>query len=196
MNRRAERDEPGPLEAMGDEVLAIQANQDRAAFGVLYDRYVQRVHAYCYRRVVSVDLAADLTGTIFTKALAAIPRYRDDAISFRSWLFAIAHNVLIDEFRGRRPVLTLERAGHLVALEQSPEEHAVANERVRELQALLADLPPEQAQLLELRLAGLTDREIGDVLGRSPGAIRIAQFRAIRRLRNSLGIDTKELIDG
>lgn len=196
MNRRAEQDEPGLFEAMGDEALAILAKQDRAAFGLLYDRYVQRVHAYCYRRVASVDLAADLTGTIFTKALAAIPRYRDDAVSFRSWLFTIAHNVLVDDFRGQRPVHPIERAVQLIALDSSPEEHAIANERIRELHAMLADLPPDQAHLLELRLAGLTDREIGDILGRSPGAIRIAQYRAIRRLRTVHGIDTKELIDG
>jgi RNA polymerase sigma-70 factor (ECF subfamily) len=161
--------------------LAIGARTDRAAFAALYRHYVERVFAYCYRRLGDEAAAEDATSEIFAKALAAIPRFRPEAGSFRSWLFVIAHNMVIDERRRKRP------APLIAAAERSrlpgPEQRALASDRSRVLRALLDELPRDQAQLVELRLAGLDDREIARVLGRSPGAIRVAQHRAIKRMR-------------
>jgi RNA polymerase sigma-70 factor (ECF subfamily) len=169
--------------------LAVAAKRDRAAFGVLYDRYVERVDGYCYRRLQTPQDAEDATSQVFTSALAALPRYRDDGPSFGAWLFAIAHNLVVDELRSRR---VARRAFALVDdVMPGPEEQAIVAADARELRALLARLPEEQAQLIELRLAGLTDKEIAFVLGRSYGAVRSAQHRAIRRLRELFGIAAK-----
>src|SRR5687767_14154323 len=83
------------LEADLDEAdLVASAKRDRAAFAALYRRYVEPVYRYCDRCLGNRDAAEDATSLIFTKALAALATCRDDR--FRSWLFTIAHNVIVD----------------------------------------------------------------------------------------------------
>src|SRR5215218_4502674 len=75
------------------DLVAI-AKRDRAAFASLYQRYVDPIYRYCDRCLGNRDAAEDATSLIFTKALAALATCRDDR--FRSWLFTIAHNVIVD----------------------------------------------------------------------------------------------------
>jgi len=183
--RRDPTTEPTPDWTADDDdaVWAKRARTDRAAFGVLYDRYVDRVYAYCRRRLQTQEAAEDATSQTFLKAPAAIPRYRPEAGSFRAWLFTIANRVVIDGFRRGKPTTALDDAVELQDPDPGPEREAIERETSRELYALVDRLPDEQANLIQLRLAGLTDREIAEVLGRSYGAIRVAQHRAIRRLQ-------------
>lgn len=177
-------------DAAEDETeLVARAKRDRAAFAPLYVRYFDRVYRYCYRRLGNQDAAAEATSQVFAKALAALPGCR--AASFRSWLFAIAHNVVADEYRSRRPDQSLEAAADLPDAGPSPEDLALAAEERRSLQALLARLPPDQRRVVELRLVGLTGHEIGRVLGRSRSAVDAAQFRAVVRLRALLGVGVR-----
>ena len=175
-------------------VIAL-AKRDPRAFAPLYDRYFDPVYRYCYRRLGDREAAADATAQVFAKALAALPRYREDAPSFRSWLFTIAHNVITDDLRARRPVAPMDAAAHVAATGPSPEELVLTDEAGSTVRALLAMLPPDQRQILELRLAGLTGPEIAAALGRSLGAVKIAQVRAFARLRATLepvGTATRE----
>ncbi|MFN8590311.1 MAG: sigma-70 family RNA polymerase sigma factor [Thermomicrobiales bacterium] len=166
-----------------DVHLVALAKGDPRAFAPLYRRYFDPVYRYCYRRLGSPEAAADATAHVFAKALAALPRYREESSSFRSWLFTIAHNVIVDDLRSRRPTSSLETAAHVAARDPSPEDVALSEEAGRTVRALLAALPPDQRQILELRLAGLTGPEIAAVLGRTLGAVKIAQVRAFARLR-------------
>jgi RNA polymerase sigma-70 factor (ECF subfamily) len=171
-----------------EESLVAQAKDDRRAFASLYRRYVDPVFRYCDRCLGDRELAEDATSLIFTKALAGLAGCRNDA--FRSWLFAIAHNVIADARRtqvGHRPLTEAEEMMDR-APERSPEASALAGDDARTIRRLLSHLPTEQRQLLELRLAGLSDAEIGRVLGRSHGAIRTSQYRAIARLRALVGV--------
>lgn len=186
-----------PTNAWSEEderALAVAAKTDRAAFGLLYDRYVDRVYGYCFRRLHTREEAEDATSHVFTKALAALPRYRDEGPSFGAWLFTIAHNVVIDEYRrrGAAPIAPTVDTGFAVDSSPGPEEQTLRAEEARELRSLLSHLSADQAEVVELRLAGLTDKEIAVVVGRSTGAVRVAQHRAVRRLRSLLGIDPLE----
>jgi RNA polymerase sigma-70 factor (ECF subfamily) len=178
---RDSREHTGVLD--DDARLVALAKTDPRAFAPLYARYFDPVYRYCYRRLGQREAAADATAQVFAKALAALPRYRDDAPSFRSWLFAIAHNVITDDLRARRPVAPLDAAAHVAASGPSPEELVLSGETDCMVRELLTRLPPDQRQVLELRLAGLTGPEIAAVLGRSLGAVKIAQVRAFARLR-------------
>jgi RNA polymerase sigma-70 factor (ECF subfamily) len=169
--------------ANSDESLEVdRAKRDRRAFEPLYLRYFDRVYAYCYRRLGSPDEAADATSLVFSRVLAALPACRSDA--FRSWLFAIAHNVLTDQYRARRFDRPIDDALDLPAGGRSPEEEAIAAEARTTVVRLLAELPVDQRHVLELRLAGLTSKEIGEVLGKQANAIDQIQFRAMTRLRS------------
>lgn len=167
-----------------------RAKGDPNAFGPLYERYVDAVFGYCYRRTSDRELAADLTSQIFTQALAALPRYRPGrgAGTFRSWLFSIAHNLVIDTHRTRRTHASTDSdAGRSIRdFAPSPEEHALAGERRRELAEALGQLTGGQRQIVELRLAGLTGPEIAAVLGMQLAAVKSGQFRAYSRLRGLL----------
>jgi len=166
----------------GEAAQVARAQADPTAFAPLYATYFDPIYRYCARRLGSHDAAADATSAVFANALAALPAYRDG--SFRAWLFAIAHNVVTNLHRADRPQHALTDALHIADGAPSPEELAVAGDERRSLGALLAQLPPEQRRVVELRLAGLTGPEIGQLLGRSHGAIKVAQFRAMARLRD------------
>src|SRR4051812_47033929 len=88
-----------PLE--NDAVLVARAQRDPNEFAALYLRYVDPVFRYCYRSLGTRDAAADATSQIFANAISALPRC--DGSTFRPWLFAIAHNALMDVHRARRP---------------------------------------------------------------------------------------------
>jgi RNA polymerase sigma-70 factor (ECF subfamily) len=188
-------EEPAPS-GVTDALLVTRAQRDPAAFASLYELYFDPVYRYCYHRLGSWEAAEDATSVVFTNVIAALPRFRlrDGAGSFRSWLFTIAHNVVVNQARAdrRRVVRPLADAGEIEDDAPSPEAAAVAAEASRAMHATLAKLSPEQRQVIELRLAGLTDAEISRVLGRKPGTIRVTQYRALLRLRTLMGPDREE----
>lgn len=178
-----------------DLTLVRLASTDPEAFGMLYERYEPIVYHFCLRRLSDADLAADVTSTVFTRALAALPRYSAhpgrQGATFRSWLFAIAHNLVVDTYRRRRPHVSLDRPDPLQLVDPaaSPEEQAILADDARRFRAVLGSLPERQRAIVELRLAGLTGIEIASALSMSESAVKSAQFRAYGTLRTLLGDD-------
>lgn len=166
---------------LSDEQLAVRAQRDPAAFAPLYRRYVTAIYAFCFQRLGNRELAEDATSQTFVKALAALPGYRSNA--FRAWLYAIARNVVIDLQRDR-PTLALDAAP--LAVGDDPEAEVLQRASELDVRRLLAQLTPEQRDVVELRLAGLKGPEIAAALDRSPGSVRALQFRAYQQLRNLL----------
>jgi RNA polymerase sigma-70 factor, ECF subfamily len=178
--------DPQPArELVGDEVLVARAQGDPEAFAALYRRYVNPVYRYCFHRLSSQMAAEDTTSEIFMKAFTGIRGFRNER-TFRSWLFAIAHNTVTDNFRAHRPQEPIEAADWLLDPDPSPEERAVLAEGECSVQALLSRVTPQQARILELRLAGLTGPEIAEVLDCSLAAVKIGQVRGYGRLREIL----------
>ena len=175
-----------PPPDLDDEAdLVERARWDRRAFAPLYRRYVAPVYGYCHHRLGSREAAEDATSLVFAKALTALPSQRGG--SFRGWLFGIAHHVVADALRARGPDEPLDAATVVVDASPSPEELVLVDEDRRVLRRLLAQLPSDQRHIVELRLAGLTNVEIAQALGRSRGAIDVAYHRAVVRLRSLLG---------
>lgn len=170
-----------------DADLVAHAKHDRKAFAALYDRYLGPIYRYCFSRLGTKEAAEDATGLIFTKALDGLTSCRDG--HFRSWLFAIARNVVVDAHRSARPAEPLEAAAELPDPSPSPDDLALRADDGRTVRALLTQLTPEQREIVELRLAGLTGPEIAQALGRTHAAVRVAQFRAYTRLRSLLHPD-------
>ena len=168
--------------ATPDEELVVQAQRgDREAFAVLYDRYLPRVHGYCYRLLGERETAEDATTDVFMRALAALPACR--AGSFRSWLFAIAHNVIADERRRQRPTASLAVAAD-VPDPVSLEEVAATAADWSSVLSVLPRLSDDQRHVVALRLSGLSAVEIGDALGKPRNAIDGIHHRALLRLRS------------
>ncbi len=182
-------DTPAQAEIASDAELVALARRDPQAFAQLYGRYLDPIHRYCFRRLGSREAAEDATSLIFANALAALPRYHGS--SFRSWLFTIAHHVIVDRYRGTHPEHSLEAAAEVLDDARSPEELAIAAEERRSVCALFAQLPEHQRRVVELRLAGLTGAEIAQVLGRSRANVDVTQSRAVARLRVLLGVGSR-----
>jgi RNA polymerase sigma-70 factor (ECF subfamily) len=184
-SKRAPRLQPRadtPLCGASDAGAVVRAKADPQAFAELYQVYVDPVYRYCAHRLGNHHAAEDATSEIFIKAMRGIHACRDDR-AFRSWLFAIAHNVITDNYRARRPDGPIDGAGEVADGSPSPEEVALVAEGDRSVHALLGQLVPKQARILELRLAGLTGPEIAEVLGCSLASVKIGQVRGYARLR-------------
>jgi len=177
--------EPSGLGEPGDLALVTAALADPRAFAPLYRRYAEPVYRYCYRRVSDPDLAADLTASIFTRAIERLPTFRrDGADTFRAWLFAIARNAVIDTYRRGRSegALPVDSPDD----DPGPETLAVHRDELDRLLAVLHRIPEQHRQIIELRLAGLTAAEIASMLGLTRAAVKSAQTRAYSRLRELL----------
>jgi RNA polymerase sigma-70 factor (ECF subfamily) len=174
--------ETGVEPGHGNAPLRLVA-ADLRAFEALYREFLRPIYLYCYRRLRSVEDAEDATSVVFAKALATFSTRRDERAT-RSWLFAIAHNVVADHYRTRRPVYPLDEAAEVA-------DPAAAPDRISEdddaLDSLLAQVTSEQARILEFQLSGLTGPEIAEVLGKSHTAVKVARFRAFERLKAVLG---------
>jgi RNA polymerase sigma-70 factor (ECF subfamily) len=167
--------------------LVAEARRDPAAFAALYDRFVQPVYRYLYRRTGSAADAEDLTAQTFLAALEALPRYREQGF-FAAWLFAIARSKAADYFRGAKPHAPLELAESRVALEAGdPLNRMVQREDLRRLSDLLASLTDDEHELIRLRyVAELTFGEIAAVLGKREDAVKKAIYRLLARLQRQM----------
>lgn len=177
-----------------EKELAVRASQhDPEAFAELYDLYVDRIYNYIYYKVGNTAEAEDLTAQVFTKAWEAIGSYRWQGHSFSPWLFRIAHNLVVDYHRARRPTTVLdvlETRPHVINSEADRPEQVMQNlmtlERVRQA---ISQLTEEQQTVIILRfIEGYSTADIAEVMGKQPGAIRGLQFRGLTALRKILGV--------
>lgn len=192
--------EPAVLELDEERMLALRAAQgDRAAYGSLYGRYVDKIYRYIYFKVGLRAETEDLTSQTFLKAWDAIGDYEWRNHPFGAWLFRIAHNLVVDYHRARRPSVSLDCAspyleGRTTRDDLRPERvlaDLLTMERVRHAVGRLTE---EQQQVLILRFfEGLSTGEVADIMGKRRGAIRGLQFRALSALRDLLYREQDEL---
>lgn len=174
-----------PAAGIDPDLGDVRAAQgDRAAFGALYRRYVERVYGYCFYLLGDHHDAEDATERTFLAALGAIDGFRDEGASFRSWLFRIAHNELANSLRQRRRRRTTPLEAHPEPMSDAdPARLTGEADEGRRLREAVSRLAGDRRQVIVLRFVdGLSSREIGAVLGRSEGAVRVLQHRALRDL--------------
>ena len=179
---RAPGQEPRRVDTDLADVRAAQA--DHAAFGTLYRRYLDRVYGYSFYLLGDHHDAEDATERTFLAALGAIDQFRDEGATFRSWLFRIAHNQLANALRARsrRRDESLDGVREPAAADDPARLASLAAD-ARRLRESVASLSEDRRQVVILRFVdGLTSREIGEVLGRTEGAVRVLQHRALREL--------------
>jgi RNA polymerase sigma-70 factor (ECF subfamily) len=177
---------PGPdarTEAWPD--LIERARHDRAAFGEVYDLYLNRVYAFCLAQTRDREEADDVTAQTFERALKNIGRYEGRGVRMSSWLFRIAATLVIE--RGRRKGKTKNRGDAPVpevSAETTPEQQVLQWERARYLRDLLAMLPTDQQRAVRLRyFEGKSLAEVAATLGRSENATGQLLHRALESLR-------------
>jgi RNA polymerase sigma-70 factor (ECF subfamily) len=175
------------LATLEDETLVDRATAgDREAFGELYDRCVRRVFRHVLYMVNDVDLAEDLTEQTFLRALEAIHRYERRGLPFLAWLLRIVRNLYLNDQRVQRNNSSIRKNwdGGIVV---SPESYCEAKLDGEEVWRAVRALDGDQRQVIVLRfMDGLSYADVARVLGKSVGAVRVAQYRALRALRRRL----------
>ncbi len=171
-----------------DSELVAQAKQDSAVFGQLYERYVDKIYNYMYYRTGNHYDAEDLTARAFYQALTHIDRYVDRGLPFSAWLYRIAHNLVANWYRSqsRRQVINLDEvtASALRHPGDVPEKSLEHQDDHRLLLRLLRRMPDDRQQLVILKFVNqLSNLEIGQIMGRSEGAIKSLYHRTLLALR-------------
>lgn len=183
------RSAEAPLSQDAETELIEQAKQDPVAFGVLYERYVDRIYSYIYYRTGNQQDAEDLTARTFFKALDHIGAFNNRGVPFSAWLYRIAHNLVANwhRDRSRRRELVLEDQAHLAHSSGNPERMAEASEAREALLSAIRQLPDDRQQLILLKFSdALPNAQIGVIMGRSEGAIKSLYHRTLLALREDL----------
>jgi len=185
-----------PLNRASDAELVrlIQGNRTaptvrREAFGLLYDRNQARIFRYLWMRLNDRKQAEDLTGEVFTRMLAALPKYQDRELPFQAWLYRIAHNLLIDHYRnkGSNPGVPLDEVKDMLMTENDPVKSVEDKLTVQEVQRALERLDPAQKSVIVLRfLVGLPIKEVALILNRTIPAVKALQYRGLQEMRAAL----------
>jgi RNA polymerase sigma-70 factor (ECF subfamily) len=175
-----------------DAQLVEWAKDDSAAFGELYERYVQKIYNYVYYRTGNHHDAEDLTSRVFFRALGHIDGYVDRGVPFSAWLYRIAHNLVANwhRDRGRQKVVPLDDYLPSGLHFDAPEAMAESSEEQERLLLSIRELPAERQQLLILKFVErLSNAEIGEIMDRTEGAIKSLYHRTLLSLRGALDQD-------
>lgn len=166
--------------------LIARAKVDREAFGQVYELYYDRIYNYVYYRTGNVADAEDLTAKIFIRAMQHIGRYEDKGVPFSAWLYRIAHNLVANWHRdnSRRRIISLDDIAQWRVDEGSPEFTAQLMEDKAAILSAIRKLPADRQELLFLKyVERLPNAEIGEIMGRSEGAIKSLYHRTLLSLK-------------
>jgi RNA polymerase sigma-70 factor (ECF subfamily) len=181
-----------------EDVLASASGGDREAFGLLYERYIERIFSYVYYRTGNLHDAEDLTARVFQRAMNHIRNYTDRGVPFSAWLYRIAHNLVANwhRDRSRRQEIPLNDLPVVTSGDDRPETTLVRSQEQDSLLRLIRQLPPERQTLLILKFVeNLPNADIGQIMGRSEGAVKSLYHRTLLALRDELG-DQELNLDG
>jgi len=177
------------LESRDTENLLVQqaASGDHTAFATLYEMHVDRVYRHVHFQIPVSHDAEDITQAVFVRAWKSLPRYKQTGAPFVSWLIVIARNAVIDHFRSRRNLRDLDETNgpHSQVDPVSSVESEFARAEVRE--AVMKLKGDRRTVILMHFIDGFSYEEIGNALGKSEGAVRVIQHRALKDMKKLLG---------
>lgn len=172
-----------------DSVLIAQAQRgDRAAFGLLYERYVDPIFRYVRSRVTDEHTAEDLTEAVFLRSFESLQRYRDKGLRYSAYLYQVARNLLVDHYRQAEDSYPLESAEHSPDEARGTDEAIILQEQAALLREALDHLSEEYQEIIRLRiLMEMPTAEAAEWMGRSEGATRVLLHRALKALKREIG---------
>jgi RNA polymerase sigma-70 factor, ECF subfamily len=173
-----------------DEHQLIEAaKQDPARFQELYDRYFDQIYSYVYYHGGSREQAEDITAATFQRGLEDLPNFQWRGVPYSAWLYRVAGNLLSRD--RRRPAwLELLDTQYRGDQPEEPDEVVLRRDENSRLHDAIRSLPSDQRQAILLRFfAGMRNKEVGRVMNRSEGAVKLLVFRAVSNLRRQLPED-------
>ncbi|MFC1656111.1 RNA polymerase sigma factor [Patescibacteria group bacterium] len=181
---------PDNRELEQEKRLIESAKEDPDNFVALYDKYVDQIYRYVYRRASGdKNVTHDLVSQTFLDALANIKKFQWQGYPFSSWLYKIAHNNVIRWYRevGKVRNVPLEEARHVSNKEQTQKqqlESVMAGEQIKEI---LSKLDDEEQEILRLKFfEELSNVEIADIMGLSVSNVGVKVFRTLKKAKGLL----------
>ena len=173
---------------LDDETVEAAKRGDRLAWEAAYVAYGKGLMGFLVLRLGDRDDASEALSETFLRALEKIRSLRGGADAFRAWLFRIARNVATDRMRQRSRVFPEADVPDTVDLVLGgPESHVVAAEDAAEVREAFATLEPDDREVVWLRVcAGLSSDEVGRIVGKKPGTVRMQQLRALEAMSRRL----------
>lgn len=169
-----------------DLLIKASQNGDSESFAKIYDVFIEPIYKYIYFKVPAQE-AEDLTETVFLKAWQNVRKYRPGKHSFKAWIFRIAHNTVIDFYRTQKEHLELDDK---IEDEKSVSDPKRITKQVllkERLHGALKNIPDKQKEVIVLKyINGHDNSEISKIMGKSEGAVRVLQNRALKSLRKYL----------
>ncbi len=170
--------------------LVIKAQkEDIEAFSLLYDELLEPVYKFCFFRLPTKELAEDITSDVFLTVWNKLDTYsKNSGVKFKSWVFRIAQNKIIDFFRKNKDTLELKEDILIEDKVSKAEFNKVENDFLKiELQKALNSIAYTQSQSLILKyFSQLENSEIAEIMDKSETAVRILQSRGLKNLRKQL----------
>ncbi len=179
------RSKSGIIDDVHDELeLLNQARAfDKEALGLIHDRYYQSIYRYISFRVADSQTAEDLASEVFTRFLSAIKDRHAPPNTIRGWLFGAAQNVVKEQYRKQRQMNWTELDESIPGGGRTPEQRLDERQDKQALREALAELTPEQQNVLALRFGyGMPIKEVAETVNKSEGSVKMLQVRAISAL--------------
>ena len=165
-----------------EQALVEAAKSDPSRFAALYEAHFDRIYAFVAHRVRDRAAAEDLTAEVFRHALAAIGGFEWRGVPFAAWLYRIAANEIADH-----ATRAAREHGSIAPEEAAYDETSLIEHRAT-LYRLVGDLPPDQRRVIEMRFGEERSlRDVAHTLGRTEGAVKQLQWRALQTLRTKMG---------
>ncbi len=177
------------------ELLNRARAYDKEALALIHDRYYPAIYRYLSFRIADAQTAEDLAAEVFIRFLSAVKERHAPPNTIRGWLFGAAQNVLKEQYRRQRQMNVTELDESFPSGARSPEQRLEEKAGKEALREALAELTPEQQDVLALRFGyGLPIKEVAETVNKSEGAVKMLQVRAIAALTKRLaGLGIGEL---
>ncbi len=172
------------------ELIRRAKEYDPEAFAEIYKRYYQSIFNYIYYRVSDTTIAEDLCHEVFLRALEAIQSFTFQGVPFSAWLYRIAGNLVIDHYRRQppQPEISLEDTNRPLVADDNPGAALERHFTHQELRQALRQLTDDQQQVIILKFVdGLSNSEVAQILGKTEGAVKSLQHRALASLGRLMG---------
>lgn len=169
-----------------EDILIAKARDDIREFEPLYEAYFEKIYQYVFHRTSNHAVTEDIVQQTFLKAIENFHSYHSQGYSFGSWLYRIAHNLVVDEYAKKKHLSLDEAVEH-----GNDQDHlmldAVDNSIDRQrLTACISELPPHYQDVVELKKQGLKVAHISEILEKTESAVKVTFFRAVKMLRDCL----------
>ena len=178
--------------ANADVAVLVQLAQqgDTSSFGELYEQFFDRIYRYVSFKTGSASEAEDITGEVFVRMLESIHKFKWQGHPFSSWLFRIAHNLVVDHFRkkGKRSIVSLENTTtNVEAAAVDIDSHIDTELSMGEVRNAMVGLTDLQKEVISLRFAaGLSVAETAEAIGKKENAVKALQHAGLKKLRRLL----------